>query len=974
MAEQLALTIEPTMRVDEFVAKWRNAALREHANSQTHFNDICAVLGVATPVVGDPSGESYTFEKHVELPGGAGGRADVWKRGHFGWEYKSGGRSLDHAYQQLLGYREALGNPPILVVCDMNRFEIHTNFTNTTPRVIEFTLKELGENPTHYIKLLRDVFQNPDALHPNNDPRYITETAAAKFGEVAEALRERDGHDASLVARFLNRIIFCFFAESVGLFRNLRGDVETPVTDVFNNLAADATLSQRIVGQLFEAMAERDVRNFGAYYIRWFNGGLFDEAALPETLPLTADLTQIIDETAELNWSRIDPAIFGTLFERGLDPKRRSQLGAHYTDPDNIMRVVEPVALRPLRREFEALRAALAQDRTVQDAPAPSYGQNSSLDFDAPDPDSPTGRVRAFHDRLAGVRVLDPACGSGNFLYVAMRELKNLEQELIDWAQSLGVNGLRRRIGPQNMLGIDIDPFAADLTRMSLWIGHIQWNIEHGIDTQQDPVLGRADQIECRDAILAEDAEGNPIPAEWPEAEFIIGNPPFLGNKLMVGELTNPYVRRLHDVYRDAIHGNSDLCVYWHELAYRQIAAKKAKRAGLLATNSIRDEFSGQVLQRIHEAGGLLFAYRNEPWGGSNPQPGKHLASVRISIVGQDDGTDPLRELDGVLVSAINPDLTSGPNVTIAQQLHENRGVAHAGGDRNGDFDISFDEAQRMLSQPTNVNGRKNDAVVFPFFIGRDLAQRPRGQHIIDFGDEMSAEEAADFALPYEHVVKAVKPMRDRHRSDRLRTYWWRHSNRAEGLRKAVAGIERYIITPRIAKHRFYLWVTDDCVLDNTVVAFARDDNYTFGVLHSRIHCVWAHARGSYLGVGNDLRYKHGAIFGTFPFPWPLNKPTADLTQKQREHAARISAAAVSLDAARSQWLNPDNAPAELVQKRTMTDLYNDKDDNRRPDWLTNRHNAINKAVFAAYGWPADLSDDEILARLLALNLERASE
>lgn len=329
--------------------------------------------------------------------------------------------------------------------------------------------------------------------------------------------------------------------------------------------------------------------------------------------------------------------------------------------------------------------------------------------------------------------------------------------------------------------------------------------------------------------------------------------------------------------------------------------------------------------------------------------------------------------MDGQIVSNLNPDLSIGTNVTIARQLPENQGIAHAGGDRNGDFDISFDEAQQLLAQPTNVNGRKNDEVVFPFFIGRDLAQRPRGQHIIDFGDEMSAEEAADFALPYQHVVDAVKPMRDRHHVERLRTYWWRHRSRADALRAAIGGLERYIVTPRVAKHRFYLWVYNGSVLDNTVVTFARSDDYTFGVLHSRIHSVWAYSRGSYLGVGDDLRYKHGAIFGSFPFPWPLNTPEDDLTQEQREHAERIGAAAVSLDVARSQWLNPSDAPAELVQSRTMTDLYNDKDDDPRPDWLVNRHKAIDEAVSAAYGWPVDLSDDDILARLLALNLKRAA-
>ena len=961
---QTTMTIEPSMSVDEFAAKWRNAAPRERANSQTHFNDLCAVLDVATPVEEDPSGESYTFEKHVDLPGGGSGDADVWKRGHFGWEYKSGGKSLSDAYKQLLGYREGLENPPLLVVCDMNRFEIHTNFTNTEPRVIEFTLKHLEENPTHYIRLLREVFLDPEALHPNRDPRYITETAAAKFGEVAEALRERDGHDPALVARFLNRIIFCFFAESVGLYRNLRGAIEKPVTDVFDNMSADATLSKRIVGQLFEAMAERDVRNFGAYYIRWFNGGLFDETAVPETLQLTGDLAQIINETAELNWSRVDPAIFGTLFERGLDPKRRSQLGAHYTDPDNIMRVVEPVALRPLRREFDALRAELAPEHRLEDAPPPGYGENSALAFEAPDPDSPAGRIHAFHQRLAAVRVLDPACGSGNFLYIAMRELKNLEQELIEWAQRLGVNGLQRRIGPQNMLGIDIDPFAADLTRMSLWIGYIQWNIERNIDTTRDPVLGRAEQIECRDAILAEDEDGNPIPAEWPEAEFVVGNPPFLGSKKMRGELSDSYIKQLRQAWADALDGRVDLCVYWHEAARRAISAGRTARAGLLATQNIRGSFSRPVLQGIVDSGAILSAYANEGWVNEG-------AAIRIAIVVQDDGSGSDRTLNGEPVSVINADLSSGPDLTLARPLDENSGYAFVGVQRTGPFDISLSLAERMLAEPTNPNGRPNSDVVFPFFNGRDLAQQPRNQHIVDFG-AMSLEEAADYHSPYQHVKDHVMPGRLKSDDARLHDYWWQFQSRNPALRAAIASLPRWIATPLSSKHRFYVWIDGPSIPDISAVAIVRDDDYTFGVLHSRIHEVWALAQSSWLGVGNDPRYTHGSTFNTFPFPWPLNSAASDLTRDQHAHRERISAAAVSLDVARSQYLTPHNAPAELVQEQTMTDLYNDTKDNPRPDWLIRRHQEIDEAVAAAYGWPADLSDDEILSRLLALNLERA--
>ena len=957
---QLAMSASRAMSVDAFVEKWRRVSAGETQAAQSHFNDLCDVIGVPKPLDADPEGVEYAFEKGVKRPDGSTGQADVRKAGCFGWEYKGKRKDLTAAYEQLLGYREGLGNPPLLVVCDMNRFEIHTNFTNTEPRVIAFDLKDLRDNPFHYSKILREAFLDPEALHPNNDPRYITETAAAKFGEVAEALRERDGHDPALVARFLNRIIFCFFAESVGLYRNLRGVVEKPVTDVFDNMAADAMLSKRIVGQLFEAMAEQDVRNFGAYYIRWFNGGLFDETAVPETLQLTGDLAQIINETAELNWSRVDPAIFGTLFERGLDPKRRSQLGAHYTDPDNIMRVVEPVALRPLRREFDALRAELAPEHRLADAPPPGYGENSALAFEAPDPDSPAGRIQAFHQRLAAVRVLDPACGSGNFLYIAMRELKNLEQELIEWAQELGVNGLQRRIGPHNMLGIDIDPFAADLTRMSLWIGHIQWNIERNIDTTRDPVLGRADQIECRDAILAEDGEGNPVPAEWPEAEFIVGNPPFLGMKRMRKEMGDSQVDRLRAAWADALDGRVDLCVYWHEAARRSIAYGKSDRAGLLATQNIRGTYSRPVLQRINETGQIFLAHSDETWVNDG-------AAVNISIVCQDDGSESERELDGASVARIGATLSAGADLSGATALAENSNAAFQGIILTGDFDVAAALGEQMRAAPINVNGKPNTDVVLPFVTAHDLANRPADRYVIDFGIDMPMAAAAQYERPFEHLREHVHPYRANHERSSIRERWWLHEAPRPEMRRAVQGLHRWMATPLTAKHRYFVWMQPPTVPQSTIVVLALSDDYSFGVLHSRAHSAWALARSSRLADGDNRRYVHTQCFNTFPFPWPLDTADDALAEAQVDHRNAIAAAAVSLNEQREAWLNPPNADPDELRQRTMTNLYNDP-----PAWLQIAHREIDEAVFAAYGWSADLSDDEVLGRLLALNLERS--
>ncbi len=916
------------------------------------------MLGLETP--SDP--DAYTFERAVHDADGAYiGAADVWKKDCFGWEYKSPGKSLSDAYVQLRGYQEGLGNPPVLVVSDMRSFEIHTTFDYAPPRVIRFSLKDLSQNPSHFSKVLRDVFLDPNALHPNNDPRYITETAAAKFGEVAEALRDLD-HDPAVVARFLNRIIFSFFAESIGLFRGDLGEQFTPVSDTLRNLGRHPERSKPQLAAVFAAMADREIPAFGPIPVPWFNGGLFDQAASAETFELTADLIGILLETADLDWSRIDPAIFGTLFERGLDPNRRSQLGAHYTDPDNVMRVVEPVVLRPLRHEFEQLKSQIPASRSVSDAAPPAYGGNGQLNLDEPDPESPEGRIRAFHQRLIEVRVLDPACGSGNFLYVAMRELMRLEQELIDWAHaSYGVNRLRRQVGPTNMLGIDIDQFAVDLTRLSLWIGHLQWLLDQAQQNLSEPILGHAEQIECRNAVVTADGAGPPTAADWPAAEFIVGNPPFLGMKRMRKELPNRYVNRLRAAYGDDLDGRVDLCVYWHELARRQIASGRAERAGLLATQNIRGAFSRPVLERIGESGQIFMAYADEEWFNDG-------AAVRISIICQDDGSESEHILDGEPVSRINPDLTTGfTYVASAKELKEQERVAFQGDIRNGPFDLTYEQGQAMLTQPVNVNGRPNSDVVFPFLNAHDLAQRPRGAYVIDFGQDIDRRNAAQYEEPWEYVRSHVQPYRETLENENLKSRWWIHESWRPGMRAAIKPLTRYIATPITSKHRFYVWLETSVVPDATVVAIARDDDYVFGVLHSRIHETWALALGSRLGVGNDPRYTHTLCFNTFPFPWPLNASDADLNDAQCAHREAIAAAAKTLDERREAWLNPAGVNPVLLQDRTMTGLYN-----RRPDWLDDAHEVLDDAVFAAYGWSTDMPDDEILTALLKLNRERA--
>ena len=429
----------------EFVKKWAGNTRTERAASQEHFIDLCRMLGVQTPNEADPTGDEYAFEKGAEKSAGGDGFADVWKRGHFAWEYKGKHKDLKAAYQQLLQYREALENPPLLVVSDLDRFEIHTNFRNTPTDVHSFDLERLLADPAEPLRLLRAVMQHPEELKPGKTRDELTAKAASEFASLAERLRAR-GHDPLDVAHFLDKLLFCMFAEDAGLLP----------ADLLRRLAGaardDPTVFADGLRDLFTKMAEKGGL-FGAERIDWFNGGLFDSAAV---LPLTDEEIALVDRVSRLDWSQVEPAIFGTLFERGLDPSKRTQLGAHYTDRAAIMRLIDPVLLTPLRRDFEDTRtkveALLAEGKLITAR--------------TPAAKIPLSVFNAFLDRLRAVRVLDPACGSGNFLYLALLALKDLEREAILWASlTLKVPLQFPHIGPEAVLGIELNPYAAELAR-----------------------------------------------------------------------------------------------------------------------------------------------------------------------------------------------------------------------------------------------------------------------------------------------------------------------------------------------------------------------------------------------------------------------------------------------------------------------------------------------------------------------------
>jgi hypothetical protein len=776
-----------------------------------------------------------------------------------------------------------------------------------------------------------------------------------------------DGH----VAHFLMKLMFCMFAEDIDLLpgklfsRLLTGAKKEP-----------ARLS-KLLADLFQAMCNGG--NFGADEILYFNGGLFNDAKVIE---LRATEIETLGTLADFDWSAVEPSIFGTLFERTLDPAKRSQIGAHYTSREDIETLVKPVVMQPLRREWEEVQSECDKLTTeIAASKSPAVRKKKIKQRDK--------ALRDFVERLAHVTILDPACGSGNFLYVALNLLLDLEKEVI----SYGANyvGLLPQVRPMQLHGIEINPYAQQLAQVVIWIGFLQWMRDNGFTPPRNPVLEPIESIRQMDAILDLSDPENPREPEWPAADFIVGNPPFLGGKLLRTNLGDDYVESLFRVWGKHVRPEADLCCYWFEKARSQIKAKKCGRAGLLATQGIRGGASRDTLARIQESGGIFFAESDRDWilDGAN---------VHVSMVGFDDGTEKDLVLDGNHVPTINANLSATADITQANRLTTNADIAFMGTTKGGAFDIPENLAMNLLLSP-NPQGRPGSDVVVPWVNGMDLTQRSSGTWIIDFGLNMPESDAAKYEAVFEYVRSHVKPQRDDSRSTIAE--WWLHERRRGEMRTALAPLPRFICTTRVSKYRLFVWLERPTLPDSATFAFARSDDYFFGAVHSRVHEAWARSQGTQVRERKSgFRYTPTTCFETFPFPQP--------TEAQREAIATVTK---ELDLLRNNWLNPPewtreeilefpgsmNGPwarfvhdpnllgigtvryprlvpkdedcAKELKQRTLTNLYN-----QRPTWLDLAHKKLDAAVFAAYGWDPTMSDDDLLAALLALNLKRAKE
>lgn len=952
----------------EFIKKWSGSPIKERAAAQSHFLDLCELVGEPKPAQLDPTGLDYGFEVGATKTTGGNGFADVFKRGHFAWEYKGPRANLDEAFAQLQRYAVALDNPPLLIVSDIgSTIRIYTNWTNSVSKRYDIAIAEL-EDPVKR-GWIKSALCDPEALKPAKTRQELTEEVAGEFAILAHALRRR-GHDPEQVAHFINRLVFCMFAEDVKLLP------EGMFTRMLDRALDDPGEFETFARELFAAMSKGG--RVGFEKVRWFNGGLFDGELV---FPLTKDEIRIVHKAASTYWGDVEPSILGTLFERGLDPDKRSQLGSHYTDLPKIMMIVNPVIVEPLSSEWEAAKAQIAA--LMSKAAATSGGPATRA----------RGEAQTVLDRhlkrLADYRVLDPACGSGAFLYVALKVLKDLEHKAHVEAEALGLPRQFPVIGPEVVLGIELNPYAAELARVAIWVGEIQWMIRNGYSASENPVLKPLDNIECRDALVT--WEGVPdgpsdtwVRAAWPKADAIIGNPPFLGGKLLRTQLGDANVDRMFDLYAGRVPPEADLVLYWLEKGREALVANHAGRVGFVATNSVRGGANRRVMDRIGETTDIVRAWSDEPWTVEG-------AAVRVSLVVY----GRLREgeqllLNGGAVERINSDLTSSVHdLTKASRIRENSNVAFMGDTKGGAFDIDGDLARNWLIMPLNPNGRPNRDVVKPWVNGLDVTRRPRDMWIVDFGWTMTQADAALYERPFAHAAEFVQPVRAGNARAVYRDLWWRHVEPRQGMWQRLGLLPRFILTPTVAKHRLFVWGSAPTVPDHQLIAIARDDDATFGILHSRFHELWALALGTWLGVGNDPRYTPTSTFETFPFPSGLTPNIPAATHATNPKAIAIAEAAKRLNELRENWLNPadlvrrepevvagypdrvlpkDDEAAEVLKKRTLTKLYNEK-----PAWLDHAHKALDAAVATAYGWPADLPDDEVLARLFALNQERAA-
>ncbi|MBO3273460.1 class I SAM-dependent DNA methyltransferase [Hymenobacter defluvii] len=861
--------------------------------------------------------------------------------------------------------------PLFILVADVGYcIDVYSNFASVSEAFVPFPdqtryrlyLKDLAEESM--CQTLRQIFLEPQQLDPSRRAARVTRELAGYLAGLSSQL-ERAGHAADTVAHFLMRCLFTMFAEDVNLIpkASFTGLLQQYSTPELRDLLPDALQS------LWHTMDKGGFSPDLKARLRHFNGKLFHDAI---ALPLTADQMELLLRAAKADWTEVEPTIFGTLLERALDSKERHRLGAHYTPRRYVERLVMPTIIEPLRREWAAAQAAGAlwlEKGKMKEARA---------------------ELTRFLRRLTSVRILDPACGSGNFLYVTLEHLKRLEGEVLTAINSYGHTGLLdlgsgTTVSPHQLLGLELNPRAAAIADVVLRIGYLQWHLRtHGLTQLTEPLLNNYQNIVQQDAILEYNTDFSTTwPAEWPSADFIIGNPPFIGNKRLRDALGDTYVTNLRKAYNKQVPESADFVMYWWHKAAAAVQAGMAQGFGFITTNSISMTFSSRLVQRYLEDTkqplSLSFVVPDHPWVEASDG-----AAVRVSMtVGQagrqagilarvarevSSDDDDAREVELIeTVGMINADLTIGADLSNIVQLKANDGISSTGVLIIGAGFIVTPVQAADMGLGTIAGIERH---IRPYRNGKDLMSSPRNVLLIDMIGLNEIDMINRFPKAYQHILQTVKPERDLNRDKTRRKNWWLFARPNDQMRSSIAGLRRYIATPETSKHRIFQFLDGQVLPDNKIITIALDDAYQLGVLSSHLHVKWALATG---GTLEDRPvYTKSRCFDTFPFP--------NATTVQQAHIREL---AELLDAHRKR----QQAQHPVL---TLTDLYNVVEKLRTGQPLTAKdqiahqlglasvvlslHQQLDAAVADAYGWPVDLPDAEILTRLVQLNHERARE
>ncbi|MCP5547354.1 MAG: class I SAM-dependent DNA methyltransferase [Akkermansiaceae bacterium] len=1100
----------PPEQITAFIERWQNSGAAERANYQMFLSELCDIIGVPRPdpTSPDPTKNRYVFDRAITRTHPDGSTTtnyiDLYKAGHFVNETKQGltadatpgepakpaagtktghgkrgtlafDKALERAYHQARGYITALpaseGRPPFLIVCDVGHtIDLYAEFTGTGGQYERFpdpvshriTLPDLHRPEIR--ERLRAVWLDPHSLDPSKFAAKVTRDIAGRLATLAKSL-ETDGHDPQVIAGFLQRSLFTMFAEDVGLlpedgFKSLLDRVKENPRGF--PVIASALWKEMATGTEYSALLFKEIAHF--------NGGLFENTG---ALPLSAVQLEMLVDAAATDWSAVEPSIFGTLLTRALDSRERHKLGAEYTPRAYVERLIRPTIIGPLRDEWDAVRVAAATlheeadqldaqaDQLEADAKAKlSTGsaaeakklgaESARLRKDAGKRDAEAlSQVIAFHRHLCALKILDPACGTANFLYVTMEHMKRLEAEVLQLIDALGGNASMEmdgfRVRPEQFLGLELNKQAVAIAQLVLWIGYFQWQRKTTgkADTGDRPLLPKDRSIFEQDAVLAYDEriprrdpdtgeiltiwDGhttklhpvtgkevpdesarsvlfdyvNPRRAKWPQADYIVGNPPFIGASRMREALGDGYTESLRKAWKGDVPESADLVMFWWCKAAAEVVQGRCKRFGFITTNSIHQTFNRRVIEpflaNAKKPLHLAYAIPDHPWIDSADgaavriamtvaAPGKAEGILETVTAEQATGDGEhevtLSRRGGVLA----PNLQIGADLTSCLPLEANSKLSCPGVKLHGSgFIVSHEEALH-LGLGTVPGIEKH---LLGYRNGKDLTNRPREVMLIDLFGLSEAEAASQFPSLYQHVLVHVKPERDQNNRDTYRLNWWIFGEPRRDFRPALDGLPRYIATVETSKHRFFTFLDQSIRPDNMLIAIASDDAFNLAVLSSSIHVTWALARGGTLE--DRPRYNKSVCFDPFPFP----------ALEEGELKQRIRGLGERLDAHRKRQ-------QDLHPGLTLTGIYNvleklrsgvtlDAKDKTIHDQglvsvLKQLHDDLDAAVLEAYGWtdlasatpPADTLahggpaaealEQQLLSRLVALNHERAAE